>query len=87
MIEFKKFDPMSLLQLTQVELKDYPDDDHAFELVDKVGGQSLILKIHRNVKEFWLKEIREFATDYGESIFITNKTNSKKSIEFKFDIL
>ncbi|XP_018567720.1 obscurin isoform X4 [Anoplophora glabripennis] len=55
------------IRLTHVELKDHPDDNHVFELVDKVGGQSLILKIHRNVKEFWLKEIREFASDYGDT--------------------
>ncbi|XP_023017381.2 obscurin isoform X4 [Leptinotarsa decemlineata] len=54
------------VRLTQIELKDHPEDELTFELVDKVGKQTLTLKLHRSVKDFWLKEIREFAKDHSE---------------------
>ncbi|KAG5881050.1 hypothetical protein JTB14_033964 [Gonioctena quinquepunctata] len=54
------------VRLTQIQIKDHPEEQ-TFELVDRVGRQSLILKLHRNVKDFWLKEIREFAKDHSES--------------------
>ncbi|CAG9815903.1 unnamed protein product, partial [Phaedon cochleariae] len=54
------------VRLTQIQVKDHPEETYTFELVDKVGKQSLILKLHRNVKDFWLKEIREFAKDHSE---------------------
>lgn len=47
-------------------VKDHPEDKFTFELIDKVGGQVLVLKLHREVKEFWLKEIREFAKNHGK---------------------
>lgn len=56
------------MQLPQVEVKDHPESEHEFELVDKVGGQSLILKAHRDrIKTVWLREIREYAKDHGEN--------------------
>ncbi|KAJ8919920.1 hypothetical protein NQ315_006449 [Exocentrus adspersus] len=61
------FQLKDIVRLPQVQVKDHPDDERVFELVDKVGGQSLLLKLHRDVKQFWLKEIREFAGDYGET--------------------
>ncbi|KAJ8950645.1 hypothetical protein NQ318_010845 [Aromia moschata] len=61
------FQLKDIIRLPQIQLKDHPEDDLIFELVDKVGGQSLTLKAHRDIKAFWLKEIREFAKDYGES--------------------
>lgn len=58
---------LALFQLPQVEVKDHPESEYSFELVDKVGGQSLILKAHRErIKKIWLKEIREFAKDHGK---------------------
>lgn len=57
-----------IIQLPQVEVKDHPESEHEFELVDKVGGQSLILKAHRDrIKTVWLREIREYAKDHGDN--------------------
>ncbi|XP_057667147.1 obscurin isoform X13 [Diorhabda carinulata] len=55
------------IRLTKVSVKDHLEDKYIFELIDKVGGQAITLKLHRDVKEFWLKEIREFAKNHGES--------------------
>ncbi|CAH1108368.1 unnamed protein product [Psylliodes chrysocephalus] len=61
------FQVKDTIRLSQVTVKDHPEDKFTFELIDKVGGQVLVLKLHREVKEFWLKEIREFAKNHGES--------------------
>ncbi|CAH0545687.1 unnamed protein product [Brassicogethes aeneus] len=62
------FQLKDIIRLPQVEIKDHPEDNQLFELVDKVGGQALSLRAHRdNIKEFWLQEIREFAKNFGES--------------------
>ncbi|XP_028138813.2 obscurin isoform X7 [Diabrotica virgifera virgifera] len=55
------------IRLTKVTVKDHPEDKHVFELIDNVGGQAIILKVYRDVKEYWLKEIREFAKEHGDS--------------------
>ncbi|CAH1236329.1 unnamed protein product [Diabrotica balteata] len=55
------------IRLTKVTVKDHPEDKHVFELIDNVGGQAIVLKVYRDVKEYWLKEIREFAREHGDS--------------------
>ncbi|XP_050295068.1 obscurin-like isoform X13 [Anthonomus grandis grandis] len=62
------FQLKDIIRLPQVEVKDHPESEHVFELVDKAGGQSLVLKTHRDrIKKIWLQEIREYAKNYGES--------------------
>ncbi|XP_060519331.1 obscurin isoform X9 [Cylas formicarius] len=62
------FQLKDVIRLPQVEVKDRPESEYVFELVDKAGGQSLVLKAHRDhIKKSWLNEIREFAKEYGES--------------------
>lgn len=53
-----------ILQLPQVEIRDHPEEGCTFELVEKNTANSLVLTAHRDhIKDFWLKEIREFARD------------------------
>ncbi|XP_066256138.1 obscurin isoform X9 [Euwallacea similis] len=62
------FQLKDIIRLPQVEVRDHPESEHVFELVDKVGGQSLTLKAHRDrIKKVWLREIREYAKNFGES--------------------
>ncbi|CAH1180870.1 unnamed protein product [Phyllotreta striolata] len=61
------FQVKDTIRLSQVTVKDHPEDKYVFELIDRVGGQTLVLKLHRDIKEFWLKEIREFSKNHGES--------------------
>ncbi|XP_066148174.1 obscurin isoform X4 [Euwallacea fornicatus] len=62
------FQLKDIIRLPQVEVRDHPESEHVFELVDKVGGQSLTLKAHRDrIKKIWLREIREYAKNFGES--------------------
>ncbi|KAL1518226.1 hypothetical protein ABEB36_001883 [Hypothenemus hampei] len=62
------FQLKDVIRLPQVEVKDHPDNNFEFELIDKVGGQSLTLIAHRDSsKTFWLKEIRDFAKDREEA--------------------
>lgn len=57
-------------------MKDHPDENRIIELVDTVGGQSLVFAAHRDhITEYWLKEIKEFAKYYGKC---TNTTTSNK---------
>ncbi|GJQ77909.1 putative Rho guanyl-nucleotide exchange factor, partial [Trypoxylus dichotomus] len=58
-----------LIKLPQVDVKDHISDENTFELIEKTTNQILILTAHRqNVKQFWLREIREFAGEVDESI-------------------
>lgn len=51
-----------------MEVKDHPEEPCVFELIEKASQNSLVLKAHRDqIKEFWLKEIREFASDVGKN--------------------
>ncbi|XP_022920655.2 obscurin isoform X3 [Onthophagus taurus] len=62
------FQLKDIIRLPQVDLKDHQDDKRSFELIEKTTNSSLLLTAHReNVKEFWLKEIREFAGEADES--------------------
>ncbi|XP_017774924.1 PREDICTED: muscle M-line assembly protein unc-89 isoform X2 [Nicrophorus vespilloides] len=61
------FQLKDIIRLPQVEVKDHPDDPFVFELFDKTAGHALTLTCHREqVKDFWLKEIKEFATEIEE---------------------
>ncbi|XP_044758879.1 obscurin isoform X8 [Coccinella septempunctata] len=60
------FQLKDVIKLQQVEVKDHPEEDYVFELVDRATKNSLILTTHREgVKENWLKEIREFSKEHG----------------------
>ncbi|KAF5286087.1 hypothetical protein FQA39_LY16433 [Lamprigera yunnana] len=60
------FQLKDIIRLPQVEVKNRPDP-LTFELVDKIGGHSLVLKTNQNcVKDLWLKEIREFTCNTEE---------------------
>ncbi|XP_076264321.1 obscurin isoform X24 [Rhynchophorus ferrugineus] len=62
------FQLKDIIRLPQIEVKDHPEDNYVFEFLDKAGGQSLKLKSHReSTKKVWLRELKEFAKDYGES--------------------
>ncbi|KAF7277471.1 hypothetical protein GWI33_007184, partial [Rhynchophorus ferrugineus] len=62
------FQLKDIIRLPQIEVKDHPEDNYVFEFLDKAGGQSLILRSHReSTKKVWLRELKEFAKDYGES--------------------
>lgn len=55
-----------LFQLQQIEIKDHPEEDSQFELIDKLTKNSILLTTHREgVKENWIKEIRQFTKEYG----------------------
>lgn len=52
--------------MNQIIVKEHPNEDKVFELIDKIGGQSLFLKAHRdNTKGFWLQQIKEFSSNLG----------------------
>lgn len=52
------------LQLPQVEIRDRPHEGCTFELIEKNTGNTIVLTAHRDhIKDFWLKEIREFASE------------------------
>lgn len=63
------FDTIFFFQLAQVQIKDHLDDKYIFELIDKVGRQSLILKLYREVKQFWLQYIKVSTDEYGKIFF------------------
>ncbi|XP_069669104.1 obscurin isoform X4 [Periplaneta americana] len=56
-----------IIRLPEVEVNDYKDDAHTFELHHRVPGfghYPLIIKAHAdNIKPAWLKEIRQYASD------------------------
>ncbi|XP_045464007.1 obscurin isoform X4 [Harmonia axyridis] len=60
------FQLKDVVKLHQIEIKDHPEKESIFELVDKATQKSVLLTTHREgVKENWLKEIRQFAKDHG----------------------
>ncbi|XP_066587325.1 obscurin isoform X2 [Prorops nasuta] len=54
-----------IIRLPEVEVKDDPKDDRCFELYNpSIPNYPITLIAHKDyVKDFWLKEIREYASD------------------------
>ncbi|XP_044021283.1 obscurin isoform X3 [Aphidius gifuensis] len=54
-----------IIRLPDVEVKDYPEDQRNFELHNPGGtGYPITLLAHKDlVKAYWLKEIRQYASD------------------------
>ncbi|XP_034942777.1 obscurin isoform X3 [Chelonus insularis] len=54
-----------IIRLPEVEVKDFPTDQRSFELHQPgVAGYPITLVAHKDlVKEYWLKEIRQHASD------------------------
>nr|CAI5863009.1 unnamed protein product [Callosobruchus analis] len=76
------------VKLAQTEIRDNPGDDFCFELVDTVGGQFLRLKAYRNIKNTWVKNIKESALESGkteenraEQLLIIQSTSEAKPLE------
>ncbi|XP_063930937.1 obscurin isoform X4 [Zophobas morio] len=61
------FQLKDIIQLNRVAVKDHPDEERVFELIETVNGKPLILTAHRDhITEYWIKEIKEFAQEYEE---------------------
>ncbi|VEN40588.1 unnamed protein product [Callosobruchus maculatus] len=76
------------VKLAQTEIRDSPDDNFGFELVDTVGGQFLRLKAYRNIKNTWVKNIKESTLESGkteenraEELLIIPSTSEAKRLE------
>nr|CAH7742463.1 unnamed protein product [Callosobruchus chinensis] len=76
------------VKLAQTEIRDNPDDNFCFELVDTVGGQFLRLKAYRNIKNTWVKNLKESTSESGktegnrtEEALIIPSTSEAKSLE------